>query len=387
MSSQPADAGIMNRLVSLSIRRHIPLNVHFDITYRCNERCIHCYLDHDDHGEMTTDEIKRVLDELKAVGTLFMTFSGGEIFVRNDCFRILEYAHKLHFDISIKTNGLGTDAERARRLREIGVRRVQLSVYSADAAVHDEITKVKGSFVRTMEAVKRFRDAGLVTKIACPIMPHNSGGYRELVNMAADLGVPYVIDMTITGKLDGDMSLLALRQSSDDLKGMLSDPLFKPNDCDESSMEIAEGLVETYHDIPCSAGHNSVYISPYGDVWPCVQMPIPAGNLRQKSFSEIWFGSPELKRVREVQDTLVPICSSCDLRRYCERCPGLALTEQGDYNGPSARACELAETKARIAGIENPVSAYHKMQQEQGFSAGKSVTPRTQLVTISQIIA
>lgn len=381
-----ASSGVLSRLVSMSIARHVPLNVHFDLTYRCNERCIHCYLDHDDHGEMDTAEIKRVLDELKAAGAFFLTFSGGEIFVRDDCFEILEYAHKLHFDISIKTNGLGTDFARARRVKEIGVRRVQLSVYSADAEVHDTVTKVKGSFVRTIEAVRRFQEAGLVVKIACPIMPQNSGGYRKLVALADELGVPYVLDMTITGKLDGDMSLLGLRQSTEELEEMLSDPLLKPNDCDESSMSAAEGLSESYHDIPCSAGHNSLYISPYGDVFPCVQMLLPTGNLRKKKFDEIWYGSESLKRLREVRDSEVPVCSACSIRQYCERCPGLAMAEQGELNGPSERACDLAETKARLAGVTDAVSAYHLKQQQEGVVlTGSRVTLTKDLVTIAPL--
>jgi len=67
----------------------VPMSVHFDLTYRCNERCVHCYLDHDDHGEMTTAEIKRVLDELADAGTFFLTFSGGEVLMRRDFFELL----------------------------------------------------------------------------------------------------------------------------------------------------------------------------------------------------------------------------------------------------------------------------------------------------------
>ena len=62
----------------------IPISVQLDITYRCNERCVHCYLDHDDHGEMTTAEIKGVLDQLAEAGVFFLTFSGGEVFLRRD---------------------------------------------------------------------------------------------------------------------------------------------------------------------------------------------------------------------------------------------------------------------------------------------------------------
>ncbi|HEX2777036.1 MAG TPA: SPASM domain-containing protein, partial [Candidatus Acidoferrales bacterium] len=116
---------------------------------------------------------------------------------------------------------------------------------------------------------------------------------------------------------------------------------------------------EAYEDIPCSAGHNSCYISPYGDVFPCVQMPVATGNLRRQRFEEIWFSSPEMNRVRAVRESQLPVCSKCSIRQYCERCPGLAQMEGGDLLGAYERACDLAELKARLAGVQNPVSAMH----------------------------
>jgi radical SAM protein with 4Fe4S-binding SPASM domain len=133
-----------------------------------------------------------------------------------------------------------------------------------------------------------------------------------------------------------------------------------------------------YDDIPCSAGHNSCYISPYGDVSPCVQMPVAAGNLRKQRFEEIWYGSREMKRVRAVRESELPLCSTCSIRSYCERCPGLAETEGGDLLGAYERACELAEANARLAGVENPVSAAHL------FGGGMpGMTARRDLVQVS----
>ena len=54
----------------------IPLSAHMDITWRCNERCEHCYLDHDEPGEMTTDEIKDTIRQLAESGTFFLSISG-----------------------------------------------------------------------------------------------------------------------------------------------------------------------------------------------------------------------------------------------------------------------------------------------------------------------
>src|ERR1043165_5468403 len=115
----------------------VPLTVHLDVTYRCNERCVHCYLDHEDHGEMTTSEIRDVLDQLAAAGTFFLSLSGGEVFMRRDFFEIVEHARRLLFNVKVKTNGVMIREPEARRLRQLGVEQVQISVYSHRPEVHD----------------------------------------------------------------------------------------------------------------------------------------------------------------------------------------------------------------------------------------------------------
>jgi radical SAM protein with 4Fe4S-binding SPASM domain len=360
---------VMDGLIRRTVQRHLPWSVHVDLTYRCNERCIHCYLDHEDHGEMNTQEIKRVLEQLAQTGTLFLTFSGGEIFLRSDLFELLEFARSLHFDISLKTNALLIDIERARKLRELSVRKIQISIYSAQPEVHDAITKVRGSLERTLAAIRFLQAEGLQVKIACPLMKRNLTAYRNVQALAAELGVPYVLDMTITPKMDGDMSLLQLRSSTSELLPILQDASLNPRACSPNSLEaetISTGSAtssgiesQAYDDIPCSAGHNSCYISPYGDVFPCVQMPVATGNLRKQTFQDIWFRSEEMNRVRAVRESQLPVCSKCSIRQYCERCPGLAQMEGGDLLGAYERACELAELNARIAGVANPVSAMH----------------------------
>ncbi|HXN18254.1 MAG TPA: radical SAM protein [Candidatus Binatus sp.] len=364
---------VMDGLIRRTVQRHLPWSVHVDLTYRCNERCIHCYLDHEDHGEMKTQEIKNVLEQLAQTGTLFLTFSGGEIFLRADLFELLEFARSLHFDISLKTNALLIDSERARKLRDLRVRKIQISIYSAEPEVHDAITKVRGSLERTLAAIRFLQAEGLQVKIACPLMKQNLTAYRNVQALAAELGVPYVLDMTITPKMDGDMSLLQLRSSTTELLPILQDASLNPRACSPNSLEAetistggatgsatSSGIEsQAYEDIPCSAGHNSCYISPYGDVFPCVQMPVATGNLRKQTFEDIWFRSEEMNRVRAVRESQLPLCSKCSIRQYCERCPGLAQMEGGDLLGAYERACELAELNARIAGVANPVSAMH----------------------------
>src|SRR5207237_6530518 len=99
-------SGLVQEMGAKAQRLGIALGVQLDITYRCNERCIHCYLDHDDHGEMTTAEIKDLLVQLADAGVFFLTLSGGEIFLRKDLFEIIEHARKLMFSVKLKTNAV-----------------------------------------------------------------------------------------------------------------------------------------------------------------------------------------------------------------------------------------------------------------------------------------
>ena len=368
---------VMDRLISRTVRKHQPLSVHFDLTYRCNERCVHCYLDHDDHGELSTAECLAVLEELAQAGTLFLTFSGGEIFLRPDLYEILSEARRLHFDISLKTNALLVTPERAKRLREFGVRRVQISVYSDIPEVHDAITKVPGSLQRTLAAIPLLLEQGLQVKLACPLMRENLLAYRGVMALAEKIGVPYVLDLTITPMLDGNEGPLAHRIPVSSLLPVMQDPRLHACETQATAQAplaikeypatlgsaVSSGIEsEAYEDLPCSAGHNSCYISPYGDVFPCVQLPQAAGNLRRKRFNEIWHHAPQLERLRGVRESQLPVCSRCEIRNYCERCPGLALMEGGDLLGAYERACELAEQKARLAGVTEPISALHKQQ-------------------------
>ena len=381
--------GLMDRLIFRSLKSHLPLNAHFDITYRCNERCVHCYLDHEDHGEMTTSEVKGVLDQLRAAGTLFLTFSGGEVFLRKDFFELLAYARQLHFDVCLKTNGVLIDAVRAHRLKEMGVRKVQISIYSGRPEVHDAITKLPGSFTRSIAAVKFLKQQGLQAAIACPIMPQNVADYRQVVDLAAELGVTYLLDLTITPKIDGDRAPLALREDSRNLLPILTDPVVNTKHSKGEDSEPEE-FSDPCYDIPCSAGHNSCYISPYGDVTACVQLPVAAGNLRRHSFHDIWYGSRELRHLRDLHDSEVPICSTCSIRKFCQRCPGLALMEAGDAEGPYERACELAETNARLAGVAHPVSAYHLLRSSGGTvhsaHGGAAAVTKSKLITIASAV-
>jgi len=340
---------LIEQLFQKSVALGIPLSVHVDLTMRCNERCIHCYRVVEERPELTTEELKALLEDLARAGTLYLTLSGGEVFLRKDLFVLLEHARALNFDIRLKSNALLITGEKAARLRELAVRQVDISIYSADPAVHDWVTKIPGSLARTLEGVEALREAGVTVKLNCPLMKQNVGQYRDIRALADRLGVLCGFDPMITAKNDGDASPLALRISPSQLRTVLEDPSLNPA-CGTAASASSDGTRTDLDEVPCGASHNACYVSAYGDVMPCVAMPIACGNVRDTPFAEIWHRSPEMRRVRSIRIRDLHTCSSCAASPFCSRCPGQALVETGDLYGPSPANCEHALTRARVAG-------------------------------------
>ena len=331
----------MQEMGAKALRLGLPLGAQLDLTYRCNERCVHCYLDHDDHGEMSFAEIKDLLDQLAAAGVFFLTISGGEIFLRPDLWDILEHARRLMFSIKIKTNAiLIKEPAQAERLAALNVEGVQISIYSHRPEVHDGITLVAGSLERSIQGARLLIAAGIKVSFANVLMQQNLHDYKAVKALADEIGAGYGVDPTVTPMMDGDRSILELNVAEETLRTVLRD-IEKIGD-DAEFCVVPEGpydVDEAFSRIPCSAGHTACYISPYGDVYPCVQFPLPCGNIRKTTFADIWHNSPQLKEVRSINLGELDGCSSCKNQQSCTRCPGLAYME-GNMRGPSTQDCE-----------------------------------------------
>jgi AdoMet-dependent heme synthase len=337
---------LMQELNDKALGLGVPLSAHLDITYRCNERCEHCYLDHDDHGEMTAAEIRDILRQLADAGVFFLTLSGGEVLMRRDCFEIIEYARSLGFNVKLKTNAVMIREKEAQRLRALGVEQVQISVYSHRPEVHDGITKLPGSLKRTMAAVRLLRAQGLRVNMANVLMRSNRADTEGVQALAKELGAHYTLDPTITPMMDGNTSVLRLRVDASEVSSYFHNPDLV-GDVESFCAPPAPVDEHVLESLPCSAGHTSCYISPYGDVYPCVQFPIACGNVRQQKFLDIWRDSPQLNEVRSIRLKHLTTCSSCTHAGSCTRCPGLAYME-GNMRGPSSADCEKSFVRTGI---------------------------------------
>ena len=231
----------------------------------------------------------------------------------------------------LKTNATLIGETEAWHLHRLGVQQVKVSLYSHRPEVHDAITGMPGSFERTLKGLRLLKSRGLNAAITHIVMVRNMGDQGGVKALAGDLVVPVDIDAMITPKINGDRSTVSLNVPTDYSRQILPSDSAIDSDPDSTS---------------CGAGHTGCYISPCGDVYPCVQFLLACGNVRREKFGEIWRNSKQLTELRAIRVRNLPACSACVLESYCARCPGLAYME-GDMRGPSSLDCERAFAKER----------------------------------------
>lgn len=342
--------------------KKIPLWVHMDLSYRCNLSCIHCYcqgLSQEfscGQTELSITERKDLLDQLADAGGLYLGISGGETMLHPDFFEIAWYAKKKNFCLSIFTNGTLIDEKTAYRIKELTPRIVALSIYGATADVHDAITRVTGSFDGTVRAIRLLKGLGLRVELRSVIMELN---HREIDNMEKlthSLGADdFSFNIEVSRKNDGSCEPHGYRMKEETMRSFM-----------RGMLKGLSGAEDKYQKNPldkplCATGSLVCYISPYGYIYPCILLLRPMGNIREKSFAEIWHSRSDLRdeldKLKTYRD--IPSCRSCKYVKPCRLCLGVAFSETGDMK-------KCYNTLRLISGIEYETVFLNKKGGDHG---------------------
>jgi radical SAM protein with 4Fe4S-binding SPASM domain len=357
----PDGHALIARVQTWAYDNLVPLNASIEITTRCNIRCLHCYnFDRDeprgacDTPELSTAEILRVMDELRAAGCLFLMLTGGEALSHPELFTFLDRARELSFAVQLLTNATMLRPGVAARLASYrNLQGVSVSLYGSSAEVHDGITQMPGSWRRTWEGIERLRRLGVAIRLKFVVMKQNA---HEVAEMRADAdarGYTYMIDTAITSRHDGSSTSLATRLDLPQLEALYRGPL--------RDLAARGRRATTEASFPCNCARGNLGITATGDVQPCVSVPWKAGNVREQTIAEIWKTSPVFQQIRGLTIADYEKCGPCGHKDYCRRNRGAAVTATGSYTGADPFVCATAEIAHALAdegaGVEAGVGA------------------------------
>lgn len=322
-----------DKLFSKLKNSYVPFVVQWELTTKCNLDCIHCCIKNEDqNSELTFDEIKDIFIQLKAENCMIQRFSGGEAFLRKDIFEILELARKMQFGVMVLSNGTLQDRSDIKRLKKIGILEMQVSLYGATAAMHDSITKVKGSFDKTMNTIGLLKEYKVPFHIAAMSFNKNFNELSQIRKIARKEKWKILFDFLILPSVSSLKNPLCLRATDEQLK-----------------LAVRSGLLtwskKRYPKKKNRPGHNfsgnlRVQIGSSGKVFPSVIMHKQAGDLRKDTFSHIWRNSETFRYLRGLDEKSFE-CFECKYYNKCCKNRDLAYLEHGDITVKPLEICRI----------------------------------------------
>lgn len=333
----------------------IPLSGLVELTYRCNSDCVHCYCNlpagdaEARSRELSTVQVKAILDEIAGAGCLYLTVTGGEPLLRPDFADIYVHAKERGFLVSLMTNGTLITEEIADLLADYYPLAVAITLYGMTRETYERVSRVRGSFDRCLAGINRLIERGIKPNLRTIPMAASNGEVAEMRAFARERGLKFQFDSLLSPRKDGGVFDFAQRLSPREVAEI--DLL------DENRAESLRGLIEGQPAGPlngglfqCGAGATAFSISPHGELGMCAMSSpaFPGYDLLSGSFAEGWHH--HIPRLRGRQVTRSFACVTCDKRAFCGWCPVWADLENGDPESRVAYLCQVAEQREAVLG-------------------------------------
>lgn len=349
-----------------SREKFIPLVVSWNITRKCNLKCSHCYINATQNelkGELSTEEGRKLIDQIAEVSRPLLILSGGEPLLRKDVFEIIRYGTQKGFRMGLGSNGSLIDGKTAKQLKDAGTKTVSISIDSSIPEQHDEFRGVSGSWKKAVSAVEALRDNDVLVQVNTTLTQQNYAQIDDIMSLVEEMGVEnfHLFFLVPTGrgaKMADISSSMYERMIRETFRKSLGHRLNVRPSCAPQFMRIAKdmGLDMRQWIRGCIAGTYYTRVYPNGDITPCPYLPVKLGNIRDQSFKEIWFGSPFFKALRN-PSSLKGKCGYCEYKEICGGCRARAYGLSSDFIDYCGDLHEPTELKGDFLG-EDPWCAY-----------------------------
>jgi len=370
----------------------VPLSGSIELTFRCNLRCVHCYIpDYSGRGEMSTAEITRILDEIADEGCLWLLLTGGEVFLRADFPEIYRHAKRRGFLITIFSNGTLVDERLADLLAEYPPFGIEFTLYGLSDETYLRTTGFPGRFSRVRRGIDLLLSRRLPLSLKAVAMEPLAGEIEAMQEFCAALGVRFRYDAMVHGRLDGSLAPTTARSTPESVVAYDARDPERLGEWLKFYRQYVAPTRPTPYLMSCGAGVNSFHIDPKGTLLTCEALPLNGYDLRRGTFREGWYGVAAALRERLAGPENV--CAPCELKALCDRCPATATLETGSPDGWIPYYCEVTHRRAALLeeALDRPETAAryraHAERVAQGWTPPGAILPRASALQASPAVA
>lgn len=342
-----------------------------ELTSRCNERCVHCYIPHENKNTDIKPELYyAVLDQLGDMGVLTLTLSGGEPMLHPEFLQFLKAAKKKDFYVVVLSNLTLLTDEIVAALKEGAVSAVQVSLYSMIPGHHDAITTIPGSFEKTKASILKLIENDIPLQISCPTMKANLNDFTDVLRWANDHKIRAITDPSIMAMYNHDTSNLSNRLTPMECSKIFSDIL--EHDTEYQTRVLSESFLNELEksrfkpeDQFCGVGISTCCMVANGNVYPCAGwQECVCGNLCEDSMQNIWANSKKLNWLRGLRKKDMPKCLDCENQAFCSPCLVRFANES-----PSGDPLEVCEHFCQVAAINKKVVLKWKEENSSSINS------------------
>jgi len=342
--------------------------VTMELTERCNNNCIHCYINlpADDEKaqkkEITFEEIKKIVDEAAEMGCLSWHLTGGEPLLREDFTDIYLYLKRKGIRVTLSTNATLINANIAELFKKYPPQNLEVSIYGLSQKTYEAITRNPGSFDAFRQGINVLKENNIPFTLKTAILPQNFHEIKEMRGFAQSFtGEPLgiVLKLNLGSRSDG-------RSKRDRIKRLRLPPgkvmeVLKQEE--KKYRKDIEQFCQKFLGAPmddrlfiCGAGVGSCHIDAYNNFQLCMLLRHPdcVYSLRQGSFKEAWQKFvPQVREIRVNNKKYKEKCQRCFLKSFCEQCPAWSWMEHGVLAEPVEYLCQIAHAEAVWLGLLN----------------------------------
>jgi radical SAM protein with 4Fe4S-binding SPASM domain len=338
--------------------RHKPTSGQIELTYRCDYNCLHCYCKGSENTgrELTTAEIKNVLDEIHRAGCFWLTLTGGDPLIRPDFKEIYAYAKRKGFIITVLTNGYRLNRSLIDYFAEYPPLSIDITVNSLSPRSYAKITGASGlALTRVLDNIQYASHKGLAIIIKANAIKENIIQIARIKRWAHNLPgkskenlYNFRYDAIIYPRLNGDTAPCRLRLNQKELNAVRKlDPDIKNDHQHYLGKDLPPGKKQHRALYYCNTFQEQFYIDPFGRLKFCPQTDKFSVDLRKVPFEKGFY--KEFPRLARQPFKTNSICRTCRIREICYSCPAAAFLETGEEEKPVKYFCRLAHNSAKVA--------------------------------------
>lgn len=338
------DPDVLNDMYDFAKRNRVPFKVFWELTYRCDHQCRHCYLGADvvrqanlagHRSDFPTSRAFELLDEMAEQGVLELVVTGGEASLHPDFPRVLEAATERGFAVNVLTNGAAIPGAVLESLTANVVNQVRIPLYG-NSEVHNDFVRDAHGFERSLQNARYLKEHGVHVVISSVLTKGSLPGLLDVHRTLTDIGLEHEVSPLIFPTIYGSTDPAEERASDEETRDAFTQL----------------GIRLTRHQ--CVAGISRFRITPQGDVNPCEMLRgISYGNVLTSSFDHVMKGASRAKWIEDFErmtSLRSRTCAACSKRSYCVDCMGLGMLETGNPMSISKEACRLATLTADVWG-------------------------------------